>query len=200
VNLVSGEFFKRSAGRFSRDGRADQMLLGNLRYIRARLREAGLEDDDICHDLLARIIFVQFLFDRKDSDGIAALNPNRLTRLHNDRVLARRHTSFDSILSNYADTYKLFDWLNTKFNGDLFPGKGDTAADRARGWAAEKRVVTKQHLSLLADFVRGDVNMPSSQLRLWPLILAFWFGPPTAVKFGPLGRHWLGFMDGATEA
>ena len=32
------------------------------------------------------------------------------------------------------------------------------------------------------------------------LILAFWFGPPTAVKFGPLGRHWLGFMDGATEA
>jgi hypothetical protein len=37
--------------------------------------------------------------------------------------------------------------------------------------------------------------------RLWRgLILAFWFGPPTAVKFGPLGRHWLGFMDGATEA
>jgi hypothetical protein len=32
------------------------------------------------------------------------------------------------------------------------------------------------------------------------MILAFWFGPPTAVKFGPLGRHWLGFMDGATEA
>ena len=33
-----------------------------------------------------------------------------------------------------------------------------------------------------------------------PVILAFWFGPPTAVKFGPLGRHWLGFKDGATEA
>jgi hypothetical protein len=32
------------------------------------------------------------------------------------------------------------------------------------------------------------------------MILAFWFGPPTAVKFGPLGQHWLGFMDGATEA
>jgi hypothetical protein len=35
---------------------------------------------------------------------------------------------------------------------------------------------------------------------LYELILAFWFGPSTAVKFGPLGRHWLGFMDGATEA
>jgi hypothetical protein len=32
------------------------------------------------------------------------------------------------------------------------------------------------------------------------VILAFWFGPPTAVKFGPLGQHWLGFVDGATEA
>lgn len=168
VNLVSGEFFQQHAHRFNRDGRADQMLLGNLRYIRGRLTEAGLEDDDICHDLLARIIFVQFLFDRKDSEGIAALNPNMLARLHNDGILARLHASFDSILSDYADTYKLFDWLNTKFNGDLFPGKGDTVADRAKGWAAEKRVVTKRHLSLLADFVRGDVNMPSSQLRLWP--------------------------------
>ena len=168
VNLVSGEFFQQREKRFNRDGRADQMLLGNLRYIRARLTNAGLEDDDVCHDLLARIIFVQFLFDRKDSDGVAALNPNRLARLHNDGILARHHTSFDSILSDYADTYKLFDWLNTKFNGDLFPGKGDTAADRARGWAAEKRVVTKQHLSLLADFVRGDLEMPSGQAHLWP--------------------------------
>ncbi len=32
------------------------------------------------------------------------------------------------------------------------------------------------------------------------VILAFWFGPSTAVKYGPLGQHWLGFMDGATEA
>lgn len=36
--------------------------------------------------------------------------------------------------------------------------------------------------------------------HLSQMILAFWFGPATAVKFGPLGQHWLGFMDGATEA
>lgn len=168
VNLVSGSFFEQNPERFNRDGRADQMLLGNLRYIRTRLTEAGLDNDDVCHDLLARIIFVQFLFDRKDSDGVAALNVNRLARLHNDGVLARAHTSFDSILSDYADTYRLFDWLNTKFNGDLFPGKGDTAAARAKGWAAEKRIVTKEHLSLLADFVRGDFDMPSGQACLWP--------------------------------
>lgn len=168
VNLVSGEFFQRRADRFSRDGRADQMLLSNLRYIRGILSEAGLDNDDVCHDLLARIIFVQFLFDRKDSDGVAALTPTRLTRLHNEGILERRHASFDSILTDYRDTYNLFDWLNTRFNGDLFPGKGDTAADRSKGWATEKRIVTKQHLSLLADFVRGDLDMHSFQLRLWP--------------------------------
>ncbi len=117
VNLVSGEFFQRRADRFSRDGRADQMLLSNLRYMRAMLSEAGLDNDDVCHDLLARIIFVQFLFDRKDSDGVAALTPARLTRLHNEGVLERRHTSLDSILTDYRDTYNLFDWLNTRFNG-----------------------------------------------------------------------------------
>jgi hypothetical protein len=62
----------------------------------------------------------------------------------------------------------LFDWLNGRFNGDLFPGKGDTPADRAVGWALEKRVVTKQHLALLAEFIRGDIAMPAGQRCLWP--------------------------------
>jgi hypothetical protein len=32
------------------------------------------------------------------------------------------------------------------------------------------------------------------------LILAFWSGPAVAVNFGPPGRVWLRFVDGATEA
>jgi hypothetical protein len=168
INLVSGEFFQLRSDRFNRDGRADQMLLGNLRYIRQRLRNAGLGDDDICHDLLARIIFVQFLFDRKDSDGTAALTAVKLARLHADGVLSRPHDNFASVLANYEDTYRLFDWLNARFNGDLFPGKGNTAKERAAGWANEKRVITKQHLSLLADFIQGNLDMPSGQGCLWP--------------------------------
>lgn len=168
VNLVSGEFFAQHPERFNRDGRADQMLLGNLRHIRSELVSHGLVDDDVCHDLLARIIFVQFLFDRKDSDGAAALTPLKLTRLHLDGVLSSRHESFDSILLDYQDTYSLFDWLNTRFNGDLFPGKGDTVDARALGWAKEKGIVSKQHLALLAEFIRGDVDMPSGQGCLWP--------------------------------
>lgn len=168
INLVSGVFFSKYAGRFDREGRADQLLLGNLRHVRHLLAEIGLDDEDVCHDLLARIIFVQFLFDRKDVDGNPALTASKLARLHAEGVLSKLHAGFDSILSSYTDAYALFDWLNERFNGDLFPGKGDTPHARATGWAAEKRIVNKKHLSLLADFIRGNVDMPSGQQCLWP--------------------------------
>lgn len=168
INLASGDFFRERASRFSRDGRADQMLLSNLRSIRERLENEGLTNDDVCHDLLARIIFVQFLFDRKDSDGNAALTPTKLSRLHSEGVLKRAHQNFASILADFDETYRLFDWLNEHFNGDLFPGKGDTAAARARGWTSEKRVVKKKHLATLADFIQGNIDLASGQGSLWP--------------------------------
>ena len=168
INLVSGQFFAEHSHRFNRDGRADQMLLGNLRYIREELANRGLQDDDTCHDLLARVIFVQFLFDRKDQDGNPALTESVLLRLHQEGTLQNCHSSFRSILFDYDDTYRLFDWLNAKFNGDLFPGEGATPEERARGWANEKRIVEPSHLSLLARFIGGDLDMPSSQLLLWP--------------------------------
>jgi hypothetical protein len=168
LNLVSGEFFATRAARFSRDGRADQMLLGNLRHIRELLRAAGLDDDDVCHDLLARVIFVQFLFDRKDAEGAAALSPDKLAKLHDDGILHKAHTGLAAILGDYEDTYRLFDWLNEKFNGDLFPGKGDTAEERARGWQKERPITKPRHLALLADFIRGNIDMPTGQVCLWP--------------------------------
>jgi hypothetical protein len=88
--------------------------------------------------------------------------------LHEEGVLDQRHHSFPSVLSDYEDAYRLFDWLNARFNGDLFPGKGETPAERAQGWKAEKQVVAARHLSLLARFVSGDLHMPSGQACLWP--------------------------------
>ncbi len=168
INLVSGQFFVDHSERFDRDGRADQMLLGNLRHIRDILAKQGLVDDDICHDLLARVIFVQFLFDRKDQDGNPALTPAKLHRLQKDGVLTKAHSSFETILLDYDETYRLFDWLNTKFNGDLFPGKGDSVDARAQGWAREMQVVAPAHLSLLAEFIRGDLDLATRQMCLWP--------------------------------
>jgi hypothetical protein len=169
LNLVSGEFFAQHAARFDRDGRADQLLLRNLRHIRAVLAAEGLEDDDICHDLLARVIFVQFLFDRRDADGKPALNAERLRRLHADGVLSRSYDALSTILSDYDDSYRLFAWLNLRFNGDLFPGKGDTPEERAADLAREQQVVKPHHLAILAEFIRGDLDMPSGQGCLWPI-------------------------------
>ncbi|MBI5438268.1 MAG: N-6 DNA methylase [Nitrosomonadales bacterium] len=168
INLVSGQFFRERSARFNRDQRADQMLLGNLRHLRKMLQEAGLTDNDVCHDLLARIVFIQFLFDRKDSKGNAALNRNKLASLHEEGVLKKEHKDLHSILENYNETYRLFDWLNTKFNGDLFPGKGNTQQERERRWRAEKSVVKPEHLELLRQFISGDLDMPSGQRCLWP--------------------------------
>ena len=78
------------------------------------------------------------------------------------------HNSFADVLSNYEDTYNLFDWLNGKFNGDLFPGKGKTAFDRAKDWVAEKAIVQPKHLGILADFISGTLDMPTQQVNLWP--------------------------------
>ena len=50
------------------EDRADALLLANLRFVRTALLDANLPKD-VCHDLLARLIFVQFLFHRKDKQG-----------------------------------------------------------------------------------------------------------------------------------
>jgi hypothetical protein len=168
VNLVSGQFFRDHAERFCRDQRADQMLLGNLRHVRSMLHKVGLKNDDICHDLLARIVFVQFLFDRKDTKGNSALNSTKLAALREAGILQNEHPDFPSILGDYEDTYRLFDWLNSKFNGDLFPGKGANSQERERGWSKEREHVKPIHLDLLKEFIKGDMDMPKGQLCLWP--------------------------------
>lgn len=168
VNIASGEFFRKRSERFRRDRRADQTLLDNLQHIRHVLHKEGLTNDDICHDLLARIVFIQFLFDRKDLKGNSALNPKKLTSLYEEGVLRKEHTDFPGILEDYEETYRLFDWLNSKFNGDLFPGKGTTAQERAKGWRNEREHVKAAHLRLLREFIKGDLDMPTGQLCLWP--------------------------------
>jgi N-6 DNA Methylase len=166
VQLISGQFFRDHADRFRREQRADQMLLANLKYIRERLHALRLSYD-VIHDLLARVIFIQFLFQRKDSQGEPALNDEMLNKLHADGELSALYRDLGGILSNYDDTYRLFKWLNNKFNGDLFPGEGATKAEREAEWQAEMRQVKPKHLQLLSEFVGGSIQMESGQWTLW---------------------------------
>jgi type I restriction-modification system DNA methylase subunit len=169
VELVSGQFFQNHENRFKRSGAADQMLLDNLKQVRQQLETDGLDVETI-HDLLARIIFIQFLFQKQDSNGEPALNERILQDLHLQGVLSKSYRELSEILDDFGDTYSLFRWLNDKFNGDLFPGKGETEEERESEWQAEiqkVRVEGNRYLKKLADFVRGDLKMLDGQLCLW---------------------------------
>ena len=164
VRLASGDFYRQFPDRFRRDGRADRVLLEELTSVRKRLKGQGLNDDRI-HDLLARVVFSQFLFDRKDSVGRPAINPALLLRLREEGHLDQTHEELGSILADYNESYRFFRWLNDKFNGDLFPGKGRTPDEREAEWRREMRQVEPKHLQTLADFVSGKLR--GRQRVLW---------------------------------
>jgi hypothetical protein len=167
VQLASGQFFRKHENRFQRKWCADQTLLDNLDFVRQKLQGREL-DDDIIHDLLARVIFIQYLFHRKDSSGKSALNADFLSGLRENKIISADYRDLHGILQNYDDTYAFFRWLNDKFNGDLFPGKGDTAEEREAEWQAEMEKVKPPHLDLLAEFVSGEIEMKKGQKCLWP--------------------------------
>lgn len=175
LRLVSGTFVRTHPERFKDEGRADRSLLANLKVVRKELLKEDGErsklEPDVVHDLLARIIFIQFLFHRKDASGRPALGERELERLHKRGILSAPYRTLGKILLNHADAYKLFRWLNSKFNGDLFPGKGATKAQREAEWRAEMTQVLPAHLKLLALFVEGRLKLKgkSQQLDLWPL-------------------------------
>jgi hypothetical protein len=167
INLLSGAFFSEYYGRFKDERRADRTLLENLAHVRERLAVDFRMDLDVVHDLLARIIFIQFLFDRRDSSGTAALNEQRLLELYLGGELSSPYTTLSEILENYEDSYRFFRWLNTRFNGDLFPGKGASEADQEHDWQEEMRWTSPEALRELAQFVSGTSHW-SGQMYLWP--------------------------------
>ncbi len=174
VRLVNSDHVQMFPERFRLQGRADSTLLYQLNFVRKRLKRQELADgtileldDDTIHDLLARVIFIQFLWDRKDGSGKAALNQSLLERLKHENILINLHSSLLSVLRDYHDTYELFRWLNGKFNGDLFPGKGRTEDEREAEWKSEMDKVKPEHLRDLASLVRGD--MQRNQPSFWKL-------------------------------
>jgi hypothetical protein len=54
LELASGRFFQRHEQRFRSRNRAGNLLVDNLLFVRSELKEKGLKNKDIIHDLLAR--------------------------------------------------------------------------------------------------------------------------------------------------
>jgi hypothetical protein len=167
VSLITGNLQKQHPDHFPMNGSADALLLKNLKFVRAQLLARSLPRD-FCHDLLARVIFTQFLFHRKDSRGNPFFSKSLLSK-RCEGALAREHHDLASILKDKEETYALFRWMDGRFNGDLFPGKENQSdAERESAWQAEKNAVTPEHLQLLADMVSGEIDTTDRQLLLWP--------------------------------
>lgn len=166
VNLAGGYFRQKFAKKFNAKNRADRLLVDNLRAVRKVLLNWEAEPDhrlsrETCHSLLARLIFVQYLFQRTDSQGKAFLDQAVLAKLANQEVLSQEYVSLADILRHKGDTYALFRWLNGRFNGDLFPSEGSATLSR------EEKEVRASHLRHLADYLSGRIVMASGQGLLW---------------------------------
>lgn len=207
VNLLAGTHFQKRPQSFKESERLDATLIKNLQCVRDELRDNLHLPESRCHDLLARLIFIQFLFQRKDSEGRAAINSNKLRKLQEERVLKNAHSSLGTLLSDYNDAYAFFKWLNEHFNGDLFPGKAATPQDREREWRDEQADVKPEHLKLLASFVSGNVEFSTGQYSLWTLyafdiiplelissIYEIFVGPPEETKSYYTKGHLVDFM------
>ena len=151
AEFETGNFWIKNGDRFNINTRVDKTLLENLKVMRRYFLDKGLTTQ-VTHSLLGRAIFIQYLEDRKDKDGNCAF-PNNFF----DHFL-QGATTFSDILKDRVATYRLFDSLFEKFNGDVFPISTE-----------ESQLITQSHLDLLHDFITGTSDLSSGQLALWPM-------------------------------
>lgn len=166
INLVSDSFAKQYPSKFNSNKRADHLLIENLRTVRRELLTWPDSPEhclprECCHNLLARLIFVQYLFQRTDSKGLPFLSQSVMKKLANDEILTTEYDSLAGLLRHKGDTYELFRWLNDRFNGDLFPSASSGTISR------EIKLVRAEHLRRLANYLDGTADLSSGQGLLW---------------------------------
>ena len=135
--MTSGRFWANEP-RVRREGRVDVSLLEDLRALEWELREAGLPRE-VAQGIAGRSIFIRYLLDR----GI--VSEETLPEFGDLRTALGRVDS----------AYRLFSWVRTTFNGDLFPV--------VRG---EQRIVQDEHLKLVSETLAG-VGPTTGQSSLW---------------------------------
>lgn len=112
-----------------------EVLRSDIGATRRSLCASGLPAD-LANNLLGRSLFLKYLEDRSGLPGTPPL------------------AFSEALESSVADTYALFTKVQKRFNGDVFPVT-----------PKERSAVTREHLQLVADLLRGARN---GQLSLWP--------------------------------
>lgn len=151
TGVESGRFFQENSAHFDLSRRVDAELLSNLKETQRRLTTL---DSRAAQTLLLQIIFIAYLEDR----GIIDQEYFRLA------LAESRITSLTDLLNNNSpgSLEALFRKLHVDFNGDVFfaPGTFDTSTPPP--------TLTPDHISQLAVFRQGNVELATGQGRFWP--------------------------------
>lgn len=144
VSIESGKFWQEDkyAGRVDLKKRVDRALVQNIKQARLQLRKQNLKDD-VIHDLLLRSLFILYLEDRKATDAAFY-----------EKYLPGAKSYFD-VLEDVSATYRLFDTLETAFNGNLCPVQ-----------EGEQNAVKAEHLDTVKRCFWSDVAF-SNQIPLF---------------------------------
>ena len=166
TQIETGEFWRVNDKRFNIETRVDSTLMSNLKAIRKTLlnsvkSRANIEMDttlserdccEIVHSLLGRSILIKYLEERIDSNGNSVFPPDFFSKF------VQGAHSYAEVLSDWNATYMLFQELERKFNGDIFPVL-----------ETEKRLVSQADLTELQLFLTGKSDLATQQTALWSL-------------------------------
>lgn len=108
-HIVTGDTWSKFKTNFNYVNRVDYHLLENIKYARKKLIEKnGLSIKD-SNALIGKIIFVRYLIDRKV----------KINYLGNSKYWT--NDDLCDLLKNRESVFSFFNYLEDKFNGDLFP-------------------------------------------------------------------------------
>lgn len=142
----SGAFWSGPVGRrIDRRHRVDRALLAEINALEKRLinvsrsfngQHRPVSTVDFAQRLIGRCIFTWYLLDR----GLAQPFLPRDLRC-----------DLRTMFGTSESAFRLFDWLGTTFNGDLFP---------IDDLESERRQLTSDHLETIQDFIDGHSLVP----------------------------------------
>lgn len=140
-NIESRNFWRAHHEEFDRGNRVDQHLLENLEHLKNKLtKDLSLK---YTNNLIIRSIFILYLEDRN---------------IISDSIFQREFgcEEYREVLNDKEDTYKLFNAVEGRLNGDIFRYDDD-----------EYDSVTTDHLHEVRAFLNGQ-NLKTGQMRLFP--------------------------------
>lgn len=138
--------------------RIDSVLLANLMMTHQKLGEKHLLSEQ-SQALLMQAMFIAYLEDREIIKADYFIEATENPQI----------TSFRELLNQESPDLidKLFQPLTKHFNGDLFLSPCTFFED------SECCQLMPEHLHVLADFIRGDIELKQGQRRFWPYQFQF---------------------------